>query len=279
VNTPTQRQIIPTLIDGPKILVLDELKKTEREVLLYLHDIIKKNDNVCPALRLTQICLDLKVSYPVVCKGFNTFVNYGWIKKLKQNMGRESFVKFEIESETLLIIKKYLSGAQMDDGAFVEEMSHEFKVTIPDSLAAIGFKINVVSQLKREGFQMKLVQDSLDAFAFDLIKNTDYLRKINSPVAYFITVFKKNDGYFSIHGYLSDEDKMIEETIKAKQRFLDTKEQRTKDLFELSFKDWLGKQTENDLLRLAPLIDGGTPLGLIHLNDLKSVFKETVFRS
>jgi hypothetical protein len=249
------------------------MKKTEREVLLYLYDIIEKNDNKCPPLRLIQIASDLKYSYPVVCGGLNSFIRRGWIRKTRQEKGREAFVKYEIDTYCRSIIISYLTMANMEGSAFVEEMPHDVKVIIPSDLIDIGFRENVISQLKREGFALKLIQESLDAFCYDIKKRPEYIAKIKSPIAWFITVFKKNEGYYSVYGYVSDEEKMIEESIKAKKIFIDKKEQRGRDLFEISFKEWIQKHTPNELVDISPPIPGTEVLGMIHLSELKEVFK------
>ena len=138
-----------------------------------------------------------------------------------------------------------------------------------------GFSKNIVKQVQN-GNLMSVddLQKSLDAFAFDILENKLLeTKKINRPVAYFMSILRKGNSYLPPNNFMSDEDKAIDDLIQKKERELQIIKEREKRLFRAEFELWFNELTEEQCKDRKFYLPGTKYLGDIHMANLKSYFE------
>ena len=115
-------------------------------------------------------------------------------------------------------------------------------------MSKIGFVKEHLHQLcKNETLTPDIVQDSIDAFAFDLEENGKAEKIKGSPLAYFMGILRKGVPYIPPENYESPEIRAFRKYIEHKERQKATREDLEKRNFELDLDDWINKQSEEEL--------------------------------
>lgn len=107
-------------------------------------------------------------------------------------------------------------------------------------LASIGFTNNHLSQIfTKNELTPKQVQDSINAFAFDLNENQRGEKIKTSPLNLFMGILKGGSPYNPPKNYESDEDRLLREQVEAEREKLEKRRQMQAELKELKFQNWL----------------------------------------
>ena len=107
-------------------------------------------------------------------------------------------------------------------------------------LQSIGFTNHHLSQLfTKNMLTPKQVQDSINAFAFDLVENKRGEKVKTSPLNLFMGILKGGNEYNPPKNYESEEDRILREQVEAEREKLEKRQQMQSELKELKYKNWL----------------------------------------
>ena len=107
-------------------------------------------------------------------------------------------------------------------------------------LASIGFSNNHLSQLfTKNELTPKQVQESINAFAFDLEENKRGEKIKTSPLNLFMGILKGGSPYNPPKNYESDEDRVLREQVESEREKLEKRQQMQAELKELKYQNWL----------------------------------------
>jgi DNA-binding HxlR family transcriptional regulator len=135
----------------------------------------------------------------------------------------------------------------------------EFKKFLPenwehietDDLSKIGFTREHLLQLcKNENLNPEIVQESINAFAFDLEENGKADRIKGSPLGYFMGILRKGLPYFPPENYEPPETRALRQYIEHKERQKTAKEELENRKFELELDEWIEKLSEEEIYQM-----------------------------
>ena len=107
-------------------------------------------------------------------------------------------------------------------------------------LQSIGFTNHHLSQLfTKNMLTPKQVQDSINAFAFDLYENKRGEKIKTSPLNLFMGILKGGNEYNPPKNFESEEDRILREQVEAEREKLEKRQQMQSELKELKYKNWL----------------------------------------
>jgi len=107
-------------------------------------------------------------------------------------------------------------------------------------LQTIGFTNHHLSQIfTKNELKPKQVQDSINAFAFDLNENQRGEKIKTSPLNLFMGILKGGNPYNPPKNYESDEDRILREQVEAEREKLEKRQQLQSELRELKYQNWL----------------------------------------
>jgi len=124
-----------------------------------------------------------------------------------------------------------------------------------------GFTENHLFQIEREYVQKlelalpaNIVQDSINALAFDLKHNNAAKSFKIPPVAALVGMLKKGKPYSSKtpDKYLSPRDEAMQEYLNAKEQRHNAERERIQRVKKIEFEEWADQLPESELLAMAP---------------------------
>jgi hypothetical protein len=128
------------------------------------------------------------------------------------------------------------SGTYATDAKF----NREWQMIDIIPLQSIGFTHNHLSQLFTKGqLTPKQVQDSINAFAFDLEENKRSEKIKTSPLNLFMGILKGGNKYNPPKNYESDEDRILREQVASEREKLEKRQQLQTELNDLKYQNWL----------------------------------------
>jgi hypothetical protein len=253
-------------------------------VLFYIFRKAKENKClVTPPLKKTDLQRECGINFNTIKSVLQRLSHYKFIKLEKFQRGPFGWTRYSIR-ESLYNQLLYNYDGMMPTQR-LEKPTHQYTennysevgadITLPDTLKEIGFNMGHVNQLKKMPMAADKIQNSLDAFAFDM-QDKEFKQKIRSPLAVFMKVAKTEGEYISSRGYISPEDEIMGQMIQLKKdRALQIKKQQD-ELLNLSFNEWLNTKSREEILKIAP--PSGDYLGPLHKAELKNWYQENVFQ-
>lgn len=130
-----------------------------------------------------------------------------------------------------------------------KDLPHEWQIINYEALKDIGFnKEHIIQIYKLNRYESKIIQNSIDYYAYDLQHNNKSSEIKKTPIAYFMGILKNNGPYTPPSNYESVEDKAMRQYIE-KQEIINKKrieiEEKAKSL---DFQKWL-KNTDIAVLQ------------------------------
>ncbi|MBF0208575.1 MAG: hypothetical protein HQK53_16995 [Oligoflexia bacterium] len=152
-------------------------------------------------------------------------------------------------------------------------------VQIPEALRQLNFGSGIIKQVQQlASITSEELQQSLDAFAFDITENNILKNKqIKRPTAYFMAILRKGHSYQPAENFQSDEDKAIEDQIKKREERARGLKERERRFFEAEFEIWLDELPESDKRNPRFMIMGSKYMGGLHRANLKEHFTKSVW--
>ena len=148
------------------------------------------------------------------------------------------------------------------------------KIELNEILILLGFNQGHVDQLLRDSsLSPELIQNSLDAFAFDL-GFEDVKKKVRSPIGLIMKLLKNGQAYISEKGYESEEDRLYRELVERAEKKKEEKLKLESRMAELKFEEWLENISDEEKRNIVEPI--GDFMGLLHRQELKEYFKREI---
>lgn len=125
-----------------------------------------------------------------------------------------------------------------------------------EPLTDIGFTKSHLFQIsKLKSLDSKIVQDSINAFAFDLKQNDKQKNLRTSALNYFMGIMKKGMPYAPPENYESPEEIALKNYVSRKIYQQKKLEELEKKAFNLAFEEWLSQITEEEVAQIIPNIN------------------------
>ena len=143
-------------------------------------------------------------------------------------------------------------------------------------LEEIGFNSHHLAQLKKMGgFSGEQIQESINAFAFDLQVNGKAEKLKGPPLNYFMGILRNGAPYIPAENYESPEVRALKQYVERKRREKQQKEDLEKEAFVMAFEDWEEKLTEEDVINIIPEPRYREPGSTFRESFLQKHFRET----
>jgi hypothetical protein len=153
----------------------------------------------------------------------------------------------------------------------------EWKQIDCTSLQDIHFGATQLSQIAQLGKLSPVeVQDSIDAFAFDLRKNQKGKTLKGSPLNFFMGILRKGMLYAPPENYESPQDEARRKYLEHKRALALQRDMEEQELFELEFQEWYRALSLEQRREIAPhaKIDGSE----MQLGSIKEYFRGQIYK-
>ena len=147
------------------------------------------------------------------------------------------------------------SSSSLNTISTTTRLSEKFSlVQIPSVLKENNLSANIIKQIQdRDYLSADELQESLDAFAFDVTTNNVLVKKkVNNAVAYFMGIVKHKTVYASPSNFESDTDKALTEQKSRLDALKKKREEASKIKNELAFEEWLLNLSDQTKLKIKP---------------------------
>jgi hypothetical protein len=108
----------------------------------------------------------------------------------------------------------------------------------PSSLEDIGFGRRQLSQLQNGELSPEIIQDSINAFAFDLKHNGMQDKIKSNPLNFFMGILRNNQPYAAPSNYQDPKMMAMKAYLEQKKVMRDEKKRMEEEMFQLAFEDW-----------------------------------------
>ena len=251
---------------------LSKITGQQKTLLVFIyHECKKARMENTEALTLEHISSCTGIGKIVVKNALQRLENKNCITRKEYKNGRGGWTKYALRNDLfhdMLLLEK---DSQLDNKVGAKPRANpppsssisslvvtreDFKVSLPEgwedvfgeSLSKIGFVREHLHQLcKNENLTPQIVQDSIDAFSFDLEENGKAEKIKGSPLAYFMGILRKGIPYTPPENYESPETLAFRRYVENRERQKAAREDLEKRNFELDLDDWIEKQTEEEL--------------------------------
>jgi hypothetical protein len=144
-------------------------------------------------------------------------------------------------------------------------------------LSEVRFGPAQVAQIARAGLLTpEQLQDSINAFAFDLAENQKAKNISGVPLNYFMGILRKGP-YAPPVNYESLEDRQQRLYLEAKEQQRKQRQERDARLESLEYEEWAEKLSPQQRAELVPPTDFAKPGSQGHNVQLKQYFREHVW--
>lgn len=178
--------------------------------------------------------------------------------KLRTNLGQtqdkprsepRTELRTDFSSSSSYINNKTTTSGTEEMKSLPEEW-HTIRI---DSLSDIGFTTTHLAQIAQQGkLTAEIVQDSIEAFAFDLKYNQKAKTLKGSPLNYFMGIVRNGQPYAPPGNYESPQDREMRIYLETKQKIEQDRVTREEELMKLAFDEWDREQSEEYKQSLIP---------------------------
>jgi hypothetical protein len=144
-------------------------------------------------------------------------------------------------------------------------------------LGAIGFTQTHIRQLQKAGLlNPEELQDSINAFAFDLEVNGKAKKLTGPPLNFFMGCLRKGP-YAPPENYEAPEDRQRRLYLEAKEKQAKARRDIEERLEALEFDEWCSKLSASERTRLVPTTEFLKAGSTAHNVELRRYFRETIW--
>lgn len=283
----------------------------QKKIFFYILTICYIKGNITTgSIATKQMALENSMSYYAAKDALKALIKKNLIKRLQGKACRGGFIHLEMPSiikkvSILLFEKELLQGRTrgiqegerevelevlgLSSSSLLNKTTTTYRgndVMCPGELSAIdiaplqeeiGFTISHLSQIISQfKLSTKAIQDSINAFAFDLKENKKRDKIKEDPINYFMGILRKYGVYLPPSNYEPPKDHYMRLYIEKMTKIeLKNKEIESK-AFELAFKDWFSKLSYEQKKEFMPKnLQSGTKLnGMLVEGNARSHFRE-----
>ena len=136
-----------------------------------------------------------------------------------------------------------------EDGEELTQEDDEVKVS---SLQHIGFSKAHIEQLKNAGLKNEMIQQSIDAFAFDLEHNGVREKIKTQPLNYFMGILRGGIPYAFPANYQDQKAVAMKAYLDGVLRVKEERQKLEEEIFESEFMEWKIQLTEDEVANIIP---------------------------
>lgn len=251
--------------------VINSLVGLQKKMFNYLLEICISNGDICTGFISTRsMANEINCSYDTAKITLKRLINKGILKRLKGKGSRGGFIVLEIPNTIQLIAletKKKRSNVYLgvnqeinpgnktenNDTCSSEKMKVLSEAIDISALSNIGFTgMHLQQIINQNRLDTKTIQESINAFAFDLQNNNKGKSIKASPLNFFMGILKNGQPYAPPDNYESPEDKAIRVYLEKTKERNRQRESYEKELRELDFKSWDESLSEEQKKEMLP---------------------------
>jgi predicted transcriptional regulator len=136
-----------------------------------------------------------------------------------------------------------------EDGEELTQEDDEVKVS---SLQHIGLSKAHIEQLKNSGLKNEIIQQSIDAFAFDLEHNGVKEKIKTQPLNYFMGILRGGIPYAFPANYQDQKAVAMKAYLDGVRRVKEERQKLEEEIFEFEFTEWNIRLTEDEVANIIP---------------------------
>jgi predicted transcriptional regulator len=260
---------------------LSRLCGHQRKLLLYVGTkCLSRNDLSSGPVTVRELSDLLATNVDTVKTTAQRLVSKGFLKRDKGKSGNGGFTIFYIQEnmkKAILDDMQKISAGLVNNSETKQETrkasissSYNFTNTtkqpfdqnlLPNEweqlniypLSEIGFTKAHLTQIQKQGIlSPEDVQESINAFAFDLSVNGKANKLKGSSLNFFMGILRGGVPYAPAENYESPEVRALRLYLERKKREQEQKEALEKEAFGLAFEDWLQTLSEDDVVDIIP---------------------------
>ena len=257
----------------------------QRACLLFVYQSCKANrSKITESLSLEHISQQLKTSSGSIKTTLQRLEKKGCLIRVEFKNGRGGWSTYEIpetifnemlrqETDNKLITNWQQTGNMVigatqpsfDHGTGVSEASvtsekkvlkafpEEWQSINIDQLKWIGFTVTHILQLAQSNkLEPSIVQDSIDAYAFDLTHNNKAETIKGDLISYFMGIVRNGMPYTPPKNYESPQDLAMRIYLEHKKEASDKREAQETELKNLAYLEWENKLNEVEKIEMVP---------------------------
>jgi predicted transcriptional regulator len=139
---------------------------------------------------------------------------------------------------------------------FLNSSNSKTTTTVPEEFDGIdieplrqyGFtEKHLIQIIERSNFTKQMIQDSLDAFAFDLKKNNKAAKLKSTPLDCIMGTLTKGRHYNPPENYISPQQESARQYLEAKKAEKEKEKQLQEEAMELAFSDWKNTMSDEEI--------------------------------
>lgn len=177
--------------------------------------------------------------------------------KLRTNLGHNSD-KPQTEPETHLRTSSSSSSSKDILLKTTTTMSDEFSSIDLEPLFDIGFsKAHLAQIATRTTLSVEIIQDSINAFAFDLKINNKAKTLKKSPLDFFMGILGKGNPYTPPENYETPKQAAMRKYIEYKKTMIEKNNALMAQAFDLAFEEW--KTSPQQTTKIQEILDSLPP--------------------
>ena len=246
------------------------LSGLQKEIVLFVGKICLENDSTnSGGISMKDLQEAIRRDPNTIKNAIHRVVKKGFIERGKSKPGVGGFCTFKISPFLKQLVSEHEKNTipnqnQLDSKIPTSTSSSNNTLTTREDVSVfegreeseidthrlnpIGFENTHLKQiLKLKNLSCEIIQDSIDAFAFDLEENGKAEKIKGSPLAYFMGILRKGIPYTPPENYESPETLAFRRYVENRERQKAAREDLEKRNFELDLDDWIEKQTEEEL--------------------------------
>ena len=267
------------LYQKPVLTHLISLSGLQRKLTLFIYEACKATKNrATPPIGIEYIIAFCETTISSVKKALQRLEDKGVIKRLQYKRGRGGWTIYELshhifqeiinDAQDMYLKKNWcdneakiktqieprfsLNNSSKYNNITTKELEGEYADIDITSLAEIGFlKQHLIQIIEKSGLPAEIIQDSIDAFAFDLKKNNVSAKiyaKKTTPLNYFMGPLIKGNPYNPPANYESPQQESMRLYLEAKE-LTKQKEKELRDrYFQIHFEEWMSLENNEKLI-------------------------------
>ncbi len=147
-----------------------------------------------------------------------------------------------------------------------------------EPLSGIGFSIHYLMQIaSQHKLSPETIQQSINAFAFDLTENDKAKKIAGNPLNYFMGILRKGMPYLPPPNYEAPEDKAMRIFLERKKELEKIRLEREEELLKLACGEWLESLSEKEKEDLMPEDAKKSSVQGFKMASLRTFFKENLW--
>ncbi len=183
-----------------------------------------------------------------------------------------------ISSSSSVINNKETTTSELSENDSEHFLSEEWQVINIEPLADIGFSKHHLKQIANQNkISTALVQESINAFAFDLKQNGKSKTLKTSPINYLMGILRNGIPYSPPPNYESEEGRAMRIYLERKREIEKKQVELEEELLKAEFNDWQNTLTKEQIDKILPEDIKNSKLAPAKIACLRTYFKNEIW--